>query len=318
MYEAFFGFKEKPFSLLPDPSFLYLGKRHSMALTMLQYGLMNQAGFTVIAGEVGCGKTTLIRHLLNHVDQDISVGLISNTQREIGELLQWVLFAFNLDYRNKAKVELYETFVNFIIDEYAKNRRTVLIIDEAQNMSSQTLEELRMLSNINADKHQVLQLILVGQPELRDMLRRPELVQFAQRIAVDYYLNHLDGEETREYIYHRIKVAGGNDSLLSRDACDLVYKASSGVPRLINTVCDTAFVYALAEQKKTIDVELMKEVVREKFENTLLPFLEKNKERKLLRHAGVLTRIRDLEQVGVSEFSKDTAREIFSGLRKKK
>lgn len=208
MYEAFFGFKEKPFSLLPDPSFLYLGKRHSMALTMLQYGLMNQAGFTVIAGEIGCGKTTLIRHLLNNIDQDVTVGLISNTQREIGELLQWVLFAFNLEYRDKAKVELYETFVNFIIAEYSKNRRTVLIIDEAQNMASQTLEELRMLSNINADKHQVLQLILVGQPELRETLRRPELVQFAQRIAVDYYLNHLDLEETREYIYHRIKVAG--------------------------------------------------------------------------------------------------------------
>lgn len=318
MYEAFFGFKEKPFSLLPDPSFLYLGKRHSMALTMLQYGLMNQAGFTVIAGEVGCGKTTLIRHLLNHIDQDVTVGLISNTQREIGELLQWVLFAFHLDYRNKEKVELYETFVNFIIDEYANNRRTVLIIDEAQNMASQTLEELRMLSNINADKHQVLQLILVGQPELRDTLRRPELVQFAQRIAVDYYLNHLDREETSEYIYHRIKVAGGSDVLFSTEACDLVYKASRGIPRLINSICDMAFVYALAEQKKTIDADLMKEVVREKFENTLLSFKEASNERGPLKHAGIATPMRDSEHIGLSEFSKDTAREIFSGLRKKK
>jgi general secretion pathway protein A len=318
MYEAFFGFKEKPFSLLPDPGFLYLGKRHSMALTMLQYGLMNQAGFTVIAGEVGCGKTTLIRYLLNHIDQDITVGLISNTQREIGELLQWVLFAFNLEYRHKAKVELYETFVNFIIDEYARKKRTVLIIDEAQNMSSQTLEELRMLSNINADKHQVLQLILVGQPELRNTLRRPELVQFAQRIAVDYYLNHLDSEETREYIYHRITVAGGDNSLFTSEACELVYEASNGIPRLINTICDTAFVYALAEQKEAIDTKLMKEVIREKFESTLFSSQEKDRQSKRLGHGGVQRPVEDLEQGQLSEFSKDAAREIFAGLRKKK
>jgi len=154
MYEAFYNLKEKPFTLLPDPGFLYLSKRHRMALTMLEYGLMNQAGFTVISGDIGAGKTTLIRHLLNNIDQEHTVGLISNTHRSFGELLQWVLLAFNLEHRDMDKVEMYRRFVDFIIDEYAHNRRTVLIIDEAQNMEAETLEELRMLSNINADKDQ--------------------------------------------------------------------------------------------------------------------------------------------------------------------
>ena len=127
MYESFYGFREKPFSLLPDPEFLFLGEKHSAALSMLEYGVMNQAGFTVIVGEIGCGKTTLIRHLLDHMEQDVTVGLISNTQRAMGELLQWVLMAFGLDYRNREKVELYEMFVDFMIGEYGRNRRTVLI-----------------------------------------------------------------------------------------------------------------------------------------------------------------------------------------------
>ncbi|NNF16565.1 MAG: AAA family ATPase, partial [Gammaproteobacteria bacterium] len=170
MYEQFYKLDEKPFTLLPDPAFLYLGKKHQMALTMLQYGLANNSGFSVITGEIGSGKTTLIRRLLNEMDDDISVGLISNTHQSFGDLLQWVLMAFGLEHKGKEKVECYETFVNYVVEEYAGNKRTVLIIDEAQNLSIETLEELRMLSNINSDKNQVLQLILVGQPELRATL----------------------------------------------------------------------------------------------------------------------------------------------------
>ena len=209
MYEASFGFREKPFSLLPDPAFLYLGRMHSAAYSMLEYGIMNHAGFTVVTGEIGCGKTTLIRHLLNHLEQDVTVGLISNTHKSFGELMQWVMLAFGLDHKGTNKVQMYGAFTDFVIDEYAKNRRTVLIIDEAQNLKAKTLEELRMLSNINADKHQVLQLILVGQPELRKILRKPELVQFAQRVSVDYHLGALTFEETLEYIKHRLRMAGG-------------------------------------------------------------------------------------------------------------
>lgn len=262
MYETFYSFREKPFSLLPDPAFLFLARQHSTALAMLEYGLVNQAGFTVVTGEIGCGKTTLIRHVLNSLGQDITVGLLSNTQR--GELLQWVLMAFGLDYRGKEKVALYETFLEFIIDEYAKNRRTVLIIDEAQNLGVDALEELRMLSNVNADKDQVLQLILVGQPELRATLSRPGLIQFAQRVAVDYFLVPLESEQIGSYIRHRLEIAGGDPALFKPEACQLVYHHSEGIPRLINLLCDTALVYGYAAGKQKIDVELVREVVQDK------------------------------------------------------
>jgi general secretion pathway protein A len=262
MYETFYSFREKPFSLLPDPAFLFLARQHSTALAVLEYGLVNQAGFTVVTGEIGCGKTTLIRHVLNTLGQDITVGLLSNTQR--GELLQWVLMAFGLDYRGKEKVALYETFLEFIIDEYAKNRRTVLIIDEAQNLGVDALEELRMLSNVNADKDQVLQLILVGQPELRATLSRPALIQFAQRVAVDYFLVPLESEQIDSYIRHRLEIAGGDPALFKPEACQLVYHHSEGIPRLINLLCDTALVYGYAAGKQKIDVELVREVVQDK------------------------------------------------------
>ncbi len=275
MYESFYGLNEKPFSLLPDPGFLFLSEKHRMALTMLQYGLLNQAGFTVITGEIGSGKTTLIRQVLSEVEHDVTVGLVSNTHRTFGELLQWVLLAFNLEYRDKKKVELYQTLANFIVKEYSQNRRTVLIIDEAQNLDAEALEELRMLSNINADKNQILQLILVGQPSLRDTLRLPELHQFAQRIAVDYDLKPLTLEETWQYIRHRLKVAGGDPNLFDTRACAAVYYYTGGVPRLINVMCDTALVCAFAEQKRKIDVDVIYEVVREKKKGGIFPIIDK-------------------------------------------
>ena len=271
MYETFYKLREKPFTLLPDPGFLFLSNKHRMALTLLEYGLMNQAGFTVISGDIGTGKTTLIRHLLDHMDREHTVGLISNTHRSFGELLQWILLAFNLEYADLGKVEMYRRFVDFIIDEYAHNRRVVLIVDEAQNMAAETLEELRMLSNVNADKDQALQVILVGQRELRDTLRRPDLVQFAQRISVDYHLEPLSEEETAGYIRHRIEVAGGDTQLFEEGACRAVYRYSNGVPRLINLLCDTALVYGYAEQRELIDSALVTDVAREKQQGGIFP-----------------------------------------------
>ena len=271
MYEAFYGFREKPFSLLPDPSFLYFSKKHRMAFAMLEYGLENQAGFTVISGGIGTGKTTLIRHLLNQMQHNTTVGLISNTHQSFGELLQWILLAFNLEHKGMSKVEMYQAFVDFMIGEYARGRRTVLIVDEAQNMSAETLEELRMLSNVNADKDQVLQVILVGQEELRDTLRRPDLVQFAQRIAVDYQLTPLTVEETTELIRHRLAVAGGSPELFTDAACAAVHHYSGGTPRLVNLICDTTLVYGFADQHETIDADLVHEVAREKQAGGLFP-----------------------------------------------
>ena len=271
MYESFYGFREKPFSLLPDSGFLYLSGQHRMALTLLEYGLMNQAGFTVISGDIGTGKTTLIRQILNNLDPQLKVGLISNTHQTFGDLMQWIALAFDLPHAGKDKVQLYQAFMEFIIQQYAQGRRTVLIVDEAQNMSAETLEELRMLSNINADKDQVLQIILVGQRELRDTLRRPDLVQFAQRIGVDYHLEPLSEEETSDYIQHRCTVAGGKANLFSDQARQAIFAHTGGVPRLINLLCDTTLVYGYAEQREGIDAKLVHDVAEDKQRGGLFP-----------------------------------------------
>jgi len=265
MYEAHFGLKEKPFSILPDPSFLYLGRKHQMAFTLLEYAIENQAGFAVITGEVGCGKTTLIRHLLNRLSGDITVGMITNTHESFGQLLQWILHAFGLDYGNsRSKVTLYRIFTDFLIAEYAKGRRTLLIIDEAQNLSLAILEELRMLSNINADKDQVLQMILSGQPELKEKLKRQELRQFAQRVAVDYELLPLDAEETAHYVTTRLQIAGRDAPLFTPEAIELLHRHTQGIPRRINILCDMALVYGYAGQQQQIDAELLEEVIGDK------------------------------------------------------
>ena len=265
MYEKFFGFDEKPFSLLPDPAFLYLSEKHRMGLTMLEYGLENQAGFTVVTGEIGSGKTTLLRKLLQTDDPEVSVGLVTNTQcANSAELLRWIAFALDLDYEGRSQVALYHALTDFVITEYAAGRRVVLVVDEAQQLGIELLEQVRMISNINADKHQVIQFILVGQPSLRDLLRRPELRQFAQRIVVDYHLDALSAEEAVDYIRHRLRVAGGDPDLFDSEACRLIASSSRGVPRLINVLCDTALVYAFSEQRSCIDSSIVRDVLADK------------------------------------------------------
>lgn len=271
MYERFYGLRERPFSLLPDPSFLYPSEQHHMALTLLEYSLVNQAGFCVLSGGIGTGKTTLIRHLLGQLEKNVTVGLISNTHRAFGELLQWVLVAFGIDGAGKDKAGMHNAFVNFMIGEYAKGRRTLLIIDEAQNLGPETLEELRMLSNINADKDQVLQVFLVGQPGLRDLLLRPDLEQFAQRIVVDYHLEPLDLNETTAYIRHRVSVAGGDPALFEDGACEAVYVYSRGTPRLINLLCDTALVFGYGARAPRIGRDLVEEVAEAKRKGGIFP-----------------------------------------------
>ena len=193
MYEKFYGLTTRPFTMHPDPYFLYWGRNHSLAYSMLEYGILNQAGFTVITGEIGSGKTTLLRQLLHSMDDRITVGLISNTMMGQGNLLEWILLSLNQPFDHAKYVALLRQFQEFLISEYEQGRHTVLMIDEAQNLDLAALEELRMLSNINADGAQLLQVILVGQPQLRVMLQRPELVQFAQRITSDFHLGPLDG-----------------------------------------------------------------------------------------------------------------------------
>jgi len=266
MYEAYYNLSEKPFSILPDPEFIYWGRAHSMAFAMLEYGIMNHAGFTVITGEIGCGKTTLIRHLLNRLEENITVGLVTNTPKDSSELLQWIMMALNQPINYPSYVELYQSFESFIIGEYAKGKRTVLIIDEAQNLSVETLEELRMFSNLNADKSQLLQLVLVGQPELKNILQRPELVQFAQRVSSDFHLRRLLHREVVDYINHRLWVAGRQTVLFTDEACELIAETSNGIPRIINILCDTALIYGFSWEAPEITRDIVEDVIKDKSE----------------------------------------------------
>lgn len=271
MYEEFFGFKGRPFSLLPDPDFLYPSRRHRMALNMLEYGLTVQAGMVVITGEVGSGKTTLIRRFLKTVGDDITVGLITNTHWSLNELLKWVLFGFGFETTVTDSVTLYKTLIDYLLAQYAANRRSILIIDEAQNLDIKALEELRVISNVNSEKDQLLQIVLVGQPELIDNLKVPEMRQFVQRISVHYHLEPLDCLDTAQYIRHRLKVAGGPIDLFSAEACAAIHYLTGGVPRLINTLCDFALVYGYAEDMKRIDFDTVLDVARDKQRAGLTP-----------------------------------------------
>lgn len=271
MYESFYGLKEKPFTMLPDPGFLYLSKKHQKALTLFEYGMMNHAGFCVISGEIGSGKTTLLRKLLENMNRKITVGMITNTHKSFGNLLDWVLSAFDIHEKGLNDVEKHQRFVDFLIEQYAAKKTTLLIVDEAQNMAADKLEELRMLSNINADKNQIIQIILAGQPELKDTLHLPELKQFVQRIAVDYHLDALDQDDTRGYIAHRLSVAGADHPIFTEAAADLIHKYSGGTPRLINLLCDTAMVYGFADQQDEVDEDLVVEMILERMQSSLVP-----------------------------------------------
>lgn len=266
MYESYYHLNDKPFALMPDPAFLFLSRKHRIAKTLLTYGMLNQAGFVVISGGIGTGKTTLIHQLLGLMNRkNLNIGLISNAHPSFGELMQWVLMAFGLDYASKGKTALFQTFMDFVTSEYQKGKRTVLIIDEAQNLAPETLEELRMLINVNVGKDQLLQIVLVGQEQLLEKLARPELEQFAQRISVSYRLEALDREETRLYIRHRLAMAGCQNAELFTDAaCDAVYDHSRGIPRLINVLCDTALVYGFADEQSTINAPLIHDVAKDR------------------------------------------------------
>ncbi len=266
MYEQFFGLTEKPFSIQPDPSFLYWGRTHRLAYAMLEYGVLNHAGISVVTGEVGCGKTTLIHRLLDQLSDTHSVALISNIQEGRGDLLSWVLMGFGQPFAGKSHVELFSQLQDFFIAEYAKGRRVVLIIDEAQNLSTDMLEELRLLSNINAGKDQLLQLILVGQPQLKDLLNKPELLQLAQRVGSDFHLTPLNKEEVRAYIETRLAIAGCRRRVFTDRAVDLVAEQSNGVPRVINIIADTALVYAFSAEDLVVGVEIVRNVIRDKTE----------------------------------------------------
>jgi general secretion pathway protein A len=271
MYEQFYGFRERPFQLTPDPEYMFLTQDHRAGITMLEYSLAQQMPLSLITGDMGCGKTTLIRYMLDNLYKDVTVGLISNTSRSFGRLMQWVALAFGLENVDRDDVTLYHEIAQFLIAEYAAGRNAVLIVDEAQNLELSLLEELRLLSNINSDKHVVLQIVLVGQPELRDMVKASSMRQLAQRIGIDYHLRPLGSEDCRHYALHRLRIAGGKVNLFGRDTLDLVHEATGGVPRLINQLCDAALVYGYAERQATISPQLMLDVIKERVSGGVFP-----------------------------------------------
>ena len=253
IYTAHFGLTERPFSLVPDPDFLFWSEPHRRAYAMLEYGLLTKAPITLITGEVGAGKTTLLHQLLRSVGPEVCVGMIANAHGDRGELLRWVLLALNQTAAPGASyVDLFGQFQNFLISEYAQGRRVILIFDEAQNLSRESLEELRMFTNINSNKDELLQLVLVGQPELRDLVRRPDLTQFAQRVAASFHLSSMDAATVRAYINHRMMVAGNDSGVFSLSASDMIHEATGGVPRLVNQLCDLALVYAYSRNLRRV------------------------------------------------------------------
>jgi type II secretory pathway predicted ATPase ExeA len=264
MYEAYYGLTEKPFSIMPDPDMIYWGRAHHMAFSMLEFGVMNNAQFSVITGHVGSGKTTLVRYLLRKLDPSTTnVGVISNTPQGREELLQTIMLSLNQPCEGIYPI-LLRNFQDFLYAQHANGRRTILIVDEAQNLEESALEGLRMLSNINVDKNQYLQLILVGQPELKDMLCRPQLLQFAQRVSSDFHLKPLAPSEVAEYIDFRLSAVGSRTRLFTDEACDLIAEASHGVPRSINILCDTALVYGFSVQANLITAELVRLVIEDR------------------------------------------------------
>ena len=273
MYQSYYNLREKPFSLLPDPAFLYVSSKHRRALAKLRSGILNRAGMTVITGEIGSGKTTLIQHLIRELDSEMTIGLINNVHSRFDDLLVWVLHAFGIDAQDTSEAKHYLAFVNFVKHQTTHGRRTLLIIDETQNMPAPVLEELRLLMNINVD-YPTFQVVLVGQPELRGVLEQPDMRQFAQRVVVEHHLRPLDEEETVQYIQHRLVVAGGDPQLFSTEACELIYQRSHGVPRVINSLCDTMLEYGYEMQRELIDSALVRDILSDNVNGQLLALAE--------------------------------------------
>ena len=265
MYESFFGFSEKPFNITPDPKYLYLSGQHQEAIAHLRYGIEQRGGFVVITGEIGTGKTTLCRYLLNQMDERTEGAIIFNPNLSEIELLKSINEDFGIDSSADTKRDLITELNRFLLEERMRGKNMVLIIDEAQNLLPAVLEQIRMLSNIETEKEKLIQIILIGQPQLKKLLAQPELSQLSQRVTARYHLNALNRKETYRYIQHRLGVASnGANVKFDLSAMKAVYRFSKGIPRLINVVCDRALLGAFtAGRKSPITKKIVKQAVRE-------------------------------------------------------
>jgi general secretion pathway protein A len=261
MYESFYGLKEKPFNLTPDPDYIFMSQGHENALIHLEYAITENKGFVVITGEIGSGKTTIINYLLRKIPQDIHIGIINNTLIQPLQFLKMICHEFELQVEREDKTAVLAQFHDFLLEQYSRKRRVVLIVDEAQNLPEVTIEEIRLLSNLEAEKQHLIQIILIGQPQLKFKLQKKSLEQFVQRVTVYAHLYGLDKAEVNEYIRHRLRVAGGeNLELFDEGALNAIYKYTHGIPRMVNILCDTALVYGYADDIKIIGKELIESV----------------------------------------------------------
>jgi type II secretory pathway predicted ATPase ExeA len=271
MYKSFYGLQTKPFALLPDSDFLYPGSTHRAAYSLLEYGLLNEAPFMVLTGDPGMGKTSLLQKLISEHGGKHSIGLVTNARYDIEHLLPWILLSLGLSKKQLDPVEGYHLFSEFLVQESKQHRRVILLIDEAQSLGTELLEELRLLSNLNNGRPLKLQIILSGQPALHTLLQGADMTQFAQRIVVDYHLEPLSEVETGECIRHRLKIAGGHPSLFTDKACAVVHRLTRGNPRLINQVCDMALTYGFSEQAKVITAKFVAQAALERSKGGILP-----------------------------------------------
>jgi general secretion pathway protein A len=265
MYERFYNLRERPFALSPDPDYLFPSKVHREALSYLRYGIEGRAGFIVITGEIGSGKTTLLQTALRGLDRQTSVARVMNTMLDARELIEAVMLDFGLEpVPGQGKSHLLRDLASFLVDQRSAGRLVLLVVDEAQNLSLAALEEVRMLSNLETEKSKLIQIVLIGQPGLRDALARPALEQLRQRVTVRYHLRALDSAETGAYINHRLRRAAVGAPLeFSRDVTDLIHLHSKGLPRMINVIADAVLLFGYGEGRRVIGVDLAHEVVEE-------------------------------------------------------
>ena len=264
MYTSFFGLKVNPFQITPDPEFVLLSRTHKKALTYLKYGIAETSGFVLVTGEVGTGKTTLIRTLMRDLPQNITLAQISNTKIGPEEMLPAIADDFGIDRGGKDRARLLASLTSFLIEQHSLGRKCLLIIDEAQNLTPDVLEEIRLLSNIETDKNKLMQIMLAGQPEFSNTLARPELRQLRQRISVTCNLQPLSEAETADYVLHRLEVAGNRSAVeFGGESLKAIYSFSKGIPRLINISCDFILLTAFTEKTKRITPSLVREVTGE-------------------------------------------------------
>jgi general secretion pathway protein A len=265
VYERFFNLRERPFALSPDPDYLYRSRVHTEALSYLRYGIEGHAGFIVITGEIGSGKTTLLQTALRGVDKHTAVARIVNTQLDARDLIEAVMLDFGLTPEpGLSKPRLLRVLAEYLVEQRVNGRLALLVIDEAQNLSLAALEEVRMLSNLETEKSKLIQIALVGQPELRAMMARPELEQMRQRVTVSYHLPALDVDETAAYINHRLnRAANGSPIVFPREVTDIVHQFSRGVPRRINVIADAILLYGYGEGQREITLDLAQKAIDE-------------------------------------------------------